>query len=134
MMAEELRPIAATVVYLGPKANEVVSLLGRVTVGGQGERSCSPDGISLYDFSRELSGRLMPTELPPRMAHLAGRPFCHVEHPEHLWRFFRRSSGGQLEFAVIIRREEDRRWWIDYVVETERKLGEAARESAAEDD
>lgn len=111
----------AVVIYLGTRRNMSVALRGNLSVMKAEEYDAQTDkvreivlkeipedggdGITSYDFTtHDIVGRLIRERLVPRdhptLGMYAGKAVQRVEHPDHLFHFYR--AGGGQEFAVVV--------------------------------
>lgn len=126
-IADEALPIVpCRVIYLGTKRNKSVSRPGRILVedveeglDDKGKPVVVPryeatrEGNSHYEFSthdskgRLIREKMLPKGVPPSLAHLVGRPFDTVMHPDHLF-FFHEQLGpdGSPEFRILAKPEQ----------------------------
>lgn len=106
----------AKVIYLGSKTTYSMTLKGRmrdewrqVAKGGpvvRIKREAFPTGGNeIYDFRTvDSEGQLILERLRREDQSHAGKPWCRVEHGEHLRWFLTAKLGGERLFAVIIPR------------------------------
>lgn len=141
-LASPVRPLVrARVVYLGPRRNRSLSLKGRVMEESLGEgeerqvkHTVTDTGFTPYDFStvdlmgRPIKARRMPAGHPD--PDVRDRPWCIVEHPDHLWIFARMKERGEgPEFKILA--TADQRALIDeYFARKARSLKATDRDYA----
>ena len=111
-LEKALRPIKATVVYLGTNPNMSVCLPGSVDVVAASDDGEFPEvrtpleegGNSSYDF-RRLDSRQRPIlerQFKGPQSHLRGRPCVVIDHPIHLYEIYKRQGqDGSKEFEIL---------------------------------
>lgn len=111
-LEKALRPIKATVVYLGTNPNMSVAFPGVVDIVKASEDGVFPEirtpleegGNSSYDFRRldERRRPIVERQYQGPKSHLVGKPCLVIDHPVHLYELFmRQSADGSKEFVVL---------------------------------